>query len=69
GEYCDFNYNIVIQNPYVAGTSNADSVNDGIGKNTVETMPQVNVKHNDGTAIYSYNAKSKTLVLSSKATD
>ena len=32
-------------------------------------MPQVNVKDNDGTAIYSYNATSKTLVLSSKATD
>ena len=69
GEYCDFNYNIVFQNPFVAGTSNAVSVNDGIGKNTVETMPQVNVKDNDGAAIYSYNATSKTLVLSSKATD
>lgn len=69
GEYCDFNYNIVFQNPFVAGTSNAVSVNDGIGKNTVATMPQVNVKDNDGSAIYSYNSTSKTLVLSSKATD
>ena len=46
GEYCDFNYNIVFQNPFVAGTSNAVSINDGIGTNTVATMPQVGVKDN-----------------------
>lgn len=69
GEYCDFNYNIVFQNPFVAGTSNAVSINDGIGTNTVATMPQVGVKDNDGAAIYSYSTTSNALVLSSKATN
>ncbi len=32
-------------------------------------MPQVVVKDNEGSNIYSYNNTSKTLVLSSKATD
>ena len=41
----------------------------GIGENTGATMPQVVVKDNEGSNIYSYNNTSKTLVLSSKATD
>ena len=57
-ETCNFNYNIVFVNPFVAGTTNGISIyGNGIGENTGATMPQVVVN------------TSKTLVLSSKATD
>ena len=69
-ETCNFNYNIVFVNPFVAGTTNGISIyGNGIGENTGATMPQVVVKDNEGSNIYSYNNTSKTLVLSSKATD
>lgn len=69
-EICNFNYNIVFVNPFVAGTTNGISIyGNGIGENTGATMPQVVVKDNEGSNIYSYNNTSKTLVLSSKATD
>lgn len=70
GEECNFNYNIVFKNPFVGGAASGVSINDGIGKNTVATMPQVLVLDTDKSeTIYSYDAKTKALVLSDKATN
>lgn len=65
-ETCDFNYNIVFVNPFVAGTANAVNINgNGIGENKGETMPQVLVKDNESSTIYSY--VTNALALSDKA--
>lgn len=70
GEECNFNYNIVFVNPFIAGNANAVSVyGNGIGENTGETMPQVLVLDNDNDHIYSYDAATDALVLSDKATN
>mgnify|MGYP006914184536 CR=1 FL=1 len=71
-ETCDFNYNVVFVNPFVAGSSNLVTIDGNArGKNTCETMPQVLVVDNSKPAktIYSYNSNDKELALSSVATD
>ena len=68
GEDCAFNYNIVFINPFVAGSASGIKIyGNGIGVNTGETMPQVLVKDNEGSNIYSY--VTNTLKLSEKATE
>ena len=71
-ETCDFNYNVVFVNPFVAGSSNLVTIDgNAIGKNTGETMPQVLVVDNSKPAktIYSYSSNDKELALSNVATD
>ena len=68
GEECDFAYNIVFINPFVAANAAGIRIfGNGVGVNTGATMPQVLVKDNEGAAIYSY--VTNALALSSKAID
>lgn len=70
GETCDFAYNIVFINPFVATKATGIKIfGNGIGVNTGATMPEVLVKDNEGSAIYSYSSTATTLVLSDKATN
>ncbi|WP_291593742.1 PL29 family lyase N-terminal domain-containing protein [Bacteroides sp.] len=70
GETCDFAYNIVFINPFAATKAAGIKIfGNGIGENTGATMPQVLVKDNEGSAIYSYISASKALALSEKATN
>ncbi|WP_217932472.1 PL29 family lyase N-terminal domain-containing protein [Bacteroides caecimuris] len=66
GEKCNFAYNIVFINPFVATNATGIKIfGNGIGVNTGATMPEVLVKDNEGSAIYSYS--STALALSDKA--
>ncbi|WP_286334787.1 PL29 family lyase N-terminal domain-containing protein [Bacteroides caecimuris] len=68
GEECDFAYNIVFINPFVAANAAGIRIfGNGVGVNTGATMPQVLVKDNEGAAIYSY--VTNALALSNKAID
>lgn len=67
GETRKFDYNVVFVNPFVAGATNGISILDGIGENKGDVEPQVLVKDNEGSNIYSYNSSSKALALSDKA--
>ncbi len=68
GEECEFAYNIVFINPFVAANAAGIRIfGNGVGVNTGATMPQVLVKDNEGAAIYSY--VTNALALSSKAID
>ena len=70
GETCDFAYNIVFINPFVATKATGIKIfGNGIGVNTGATMPEVLVKDNEGSAIYSYSSTATVLVLSDKATN
>ena len=70
GETCDFAYNIVFINPFVATKATGINIfGNGIGVNTGATMPEVLVKDNEGSAIYSYSSTATVLVLSDKATN
>lgn len=56
-ETCNFSYNVVFVNPFVAGGASLVTINgNAIGKNTGATMPQVLVNDNSKPAnkIYSY---------------
>ena len=69
-EPCNFSYNVVFVNPFVAGDAKSISINgNAIGKNTGETMPQVLVTDNSKQNIYSYSTTTKKLELSKVATD
>ena len=68
GEECEFAYNIVFINPFVAANAAGIRIfGNGVGVNTGATMPQVLVKDNEGAAIYYY--VTNALALSSKAID
>lgn len=68
GEKCTFKFNILFRNPFVATKGAALSLNGNeIGKVEVDTKPSVLVNDVDGKAIYSWNASSRALVLSSLA--
>ena len=68
GETCDFNYNIVFVNPFLAGTSNEVKVyGNGIGENYGEVAPQVAVIDAEDDAIYTWNGSA--LALSNKASN
>lgn len=69
GEKCSYDYDIVFVNPFVAGNANALKIyGNGIGEQTVDVKSEVRVIDNENDAIYTYNAATKSLVLSSKAT-
>ena len=69
GEKCSYDYDIVFVNPFVAGSSNALKIyGNGIGAQTVDVEPEVRVIDKDNDAIYTYDAATRSLVLSDKAT-
>ena len=67
GEKCDYSYDIVFENPFVAGNAGGVELTDGVGENKVETMSKVLVKDTEGDDIYKWNGSK--LSLTSKATD
>ncbi len=69
GEKCSYDYDIVFVNPFVAGNASALKIyGNGIGAQTVDAQPEVRVIDKDNDAIYTYDAKTKKLALSDKAT-
>ena len=66
GEYCNFSYDIVFINPFVAGSAAGIQIQDKIGESTGETAPQVLVKDTEGDDIYKWITNA--LALTSKAT-
>lgn len=69
GEKCSYDYDIIFVNPFVAGNAEALKIyGNGIGAQTIDVKPEVRVIDNDSDAIYTYDAATKSLVLSSKAT-
>ena len=66
GEKCDYSYDIVFENPFVAGNAGGVELTDGVGENKVETMSKVLVKDTEGDDIYKWNGSK--LSLTSKAT-
>ena len=67
GEECDYSYDIVFENPFVAGNAGGVELVDGVGENTVPTVSKVLVKDTEGDDIYRWNGSD--LALTSKATD
>ena len=65
GENCDYSYDIVFENPFVAGNAGGVELTDGVGTNTVGTVSKVLVKDTEGDDIYKWNGSS--LALTSKA--
>lgn len=54
-EFCNFSYNVVFVNPFVAGSASLVTIDgNAIGKNTGETKSQVLVLDNSQKKIYSY---------------
>lgn len=69
GEECVFKYNIIFVNPFKKVAPSAVKLyGNGIGENTVDVRPQVNVVDREGDLIYSWDNIASALVLSSKAT-
>ena len=71
GEECDYSYDIVFENPFVAGNAGGVELVDGVGVNTVDTKHKVLVKDTEGDDIYSWKGTldSGSLELSEKATN
>ena len=67
GEECDYSYDIVFENPFVAGNAGGVELVDGVGVNTVATVSKVLVKDTEGDDIYRWNGSA--LALTSKATN
>ncbi len=70
GEKCTFFFNVKFNNPFTNGTSARITLNgNATGLQTADVRPSVNVIENGGSngAIYTWNATSKKLVLSSVA--
>ncbi len=65
GQSHTYNFNVIFNNPFVAGTSNAITLTDGLNV-TGQTAPQVRVNDIDGKVIYSW--VNNALQLSSTAT-
>lgn len=65
GENCNYSYDIVFENPFVAGNAGGVELVDGVGTNTVGTQSKVLVKDTEGDDIYKWLGSS--LGLTSKA--
>lgn len=69
GEKCVFDYNIIFLNPFKEVAPSAVKLyGNGIGENTLDIRPQVNVVDREDDLIYSWDNITSALVLSSKAT-
>lgn len=69
GEECVFDYNIIFLNPFKPVAPSAVKLyGNGIGENTLDIRPQVNVADRENDLIYSWDNIASALVLSSKAT-